>query len=298
MARATFFDQDCLASGARKRRATRWSRRKWPSLLLSAYTLGFRLMHTAAFLYSRFFAAIDLQARRKPPLQAPTDVISAAAGASAGGNPTAASTRGPGASIGIAKGSTVAKITAVAAMGKRYRANKTEDGSPASGECALVNITTSRGTGGNGAGAAAGTSGGGGGWSSLLGKGSASGQTCAEVGGNSSGNTPTASGGAATVRPGEGSFADIVPGGVGVAGADPAAETGGKTIEPGVTGGDIGFEAEEDDEDCSWFIPEAAAPKAVWQGHIGPVTRIGSCGQPPCFFSLGEVCAMLLTACL
>ncbi|CAB1099994.1 unnamed protein product [Ectocarpus sp. CCAP 1310/34] len=44
----------------------------------------------------------------------------------------------------------------------------------------------------------------------------------------------------------------------------------------------------DDDEDCSSRVPEASARKAVWQGHSGAVSRIGSCSKPPCFFTLGE----------
>lgn len=51
--------------------------------------------------------------------------------------------------------------------------------------------------------------------------------------------------------------------------------------------GDIRFDEEE--EDCSWRVPDAAEPRAVWQGHAGAVSMIGSCSQPPCFFTLGEV---------
>lgn len=55
-------------------------------------------------------------------------------------------------------------------------------------------------------------------------------------------------------------------------------------------GGVINFQdCEEDDEDCSWLVPEVAAPKVVWQGHLGPVARISSCSHTPCFFTLGEV---------
>lgn len=53
-------------------------------------------------------------------------------------------------------------------------------------------------------------------------------------------------------------------------------------------GGDTcSFESEEDDGLC--MVPQAASPRALWQGHVGPVARICSCSQPPCFFSLGEV---------
>lgn len=68
----------------------------------------------------------------------------------------------------------------------------------------------------------------------------------------------------------------------------------GPSMDAGVPGngrdprsGDITFDDEE--EDCSWRVPDAAEPKAVWQGHAGSVSRIGSCSQPPCFFTLGEV---------
>ncbi|CBJ25790.1 conserved unknown protein [Ectocarpus siliculosus] len=65
----------------------------------------------------------------------------------------------------------------------------------------------------------------------------------------------------------------------------------GSVAESGATGtsGLIGEACfGDDDEDCSWRVPEASAPKAVWQGHSGAVSRIGSCSQPPCFFTLGE----------
>ncbi|CAM9670037.1 unnamed protein product [Ectocarpus fasciculatus] len=77
--------------------------------------------------------------------------------------------------------------------------------------------------------------------------------------------------------------------GSGVAESDRGGD--GNVAASGATGtsrliGDTSFG--DDDEDCSWRVPEASAPKAVWQGHSGAVSRIGSCSQPPCFFTLGE----------
>lgn len=265
-------------------------------------------VHHGPYLF-RF--SLNLQTRKNPLVQAPSDASSNAAGASTGANRTAGRKNGtlcpigPDASLSIVKGSTVAKITALAAIGKRYRAKKTENGDlaavsskpttgsgvgsseAAGGEGALTSHTASRGIDGNRVGAAAGNGEGGGAWGSLLGKGTASGRACAE-GEDNSVNTTTARGNAAAVQRGEGDVDGSTAGGVEVMAVETAAEVGEKAMEPASTSGDIGFE--DEDEDCSWCIPEAAAPKAVWQGHIGPVTRIGSCGQPPAFFSLGEVC--------
>lgn len=206
----------------------------------------------------------------------------------------------------------------MAAIGKKHIANKAAKkglsaasnsrpalggggGSPAGGEGAILNATASRGADDNGVGVAAGTRGGGGPWGSRpSAKGTASDLISAEGGGDIVEATG-ARGGLASTQPGEGNFADRSAGGVSAGGvsataAETAAEVGGKTVEEAPTSGDICFE--DDDEDCTWCIPEVAAPKAVWQGHIGPVARIGSCGQPPCFFSLGEVCVCALGLCL
>ncbi|CAM9548853.1 unnamed protein product, partial [Scytosiphon promiscuus] len=69
-------------------------------------------------------------------------------------------------------------------------------------------------------------------------------------------------------------------------GSEPPTRDGVTLSGQGSGSGDISFEVEEDD--CSWRVPDAAEPKAVWQGHAGSVSRIGSCSQPPCFFTLGE----------
>lgn len=58
------------------------------------------------------------------------------------------------------------------------------------------------------------------------------------------------------------------------------------STERGTLGGDDP-EFGRGEEDCP--IPEVALPRALWHGHTGAVARIGSCSQPPCFFSLGEV---------
>ncbi|CAM9618439.1 unnamed protein product [Ectocarpus sp. 12 AP-2014] len=83
--------------------------------------------------------------------------------------------------------------------------------------------------------------------------------------------------------------ASVDASGVGVAESDRGGDGG--VAASGATGGSglIGDACfGDDDEDCSWRVPEASAPKAVWQGHSGAVSRIGSCSQPPCFFTLGE----------
>ena len=81
----------------------------------------------------------------------------------------------------------------------------------------------------------------------------------------------------------------------GAAGVPPRAN-GERASPPGVrvgvgggVGGDISFDDGDEEEDWSWLVPEAGPPRAVWQGHRGPVAKIGSCSQPPCFFTLGEV---------
>lgn len=75
-------------------------------------------------------------------------------------------------------------------------------------------------------------------------------------------------------------------------GGDGVVETGAPNRERSPTGGGVvvSFQnCEEDDDDGSRLVPEAAAPTAVWQGHLGPVARISSCTHTPCFFTLGEV---------
>lgn len=211
----------------------------------------------------------------------------------------------PNARVGLAKGTAVVKV--VNAIGKKHSAHKVEKwglaapssrpggegdgGSPSgSGEGALLNTTASRGSNGDGVGVAAGNGGGGGQWGgNLSDKGTASDPRCAEDERDTI-ETTGARGGLASAQSGEGDFAGRTAGGGGVAGvaAETAADAGGENAELVPTSGDIGFAEEE--EDSTWCIPEVAAPKAVWEGHIGPVARIGSCSQPPCFFSLGEVC--------
>lgn len=187
-------------------------------------------------------------------------------------------------------------------MEKQYRTKKAENGGPgassrpASGggggssaarESRVVDTTATEGPDDNGTGTAAGNSE----ESDRLGRHSSddSASGVAREGGDGiTLSTTSARGGLVTIQP-QG-ITDDPADGVGVPAAKTLAEFGRKIINSGPGCGDIGFEDEED-EDCSWRIPEAAAPKAVWQGHVGPVTRIGSCGQPPCFFSLGEVCS-------
>ena len=67
--------------------------------------------------------------------------------------------------------------------------------------------------------------------------------------------------------------------------------SGGGVAAPAVpsTGGVNMCSFEEEEEDNSRLFPDAGEPSALWRGHTGPVARIGSCSQPPCFFSLGEV---------
>lgn len=112
------------------------------------------------------------------------------------------------------------------------------------------------------------------------------------------GNSPSIAGsGAGSASGGIGGSGSRTGGGIG---SVASGENDGKSAAGGSIsgcGGDDGgvdtvggntcsFE-EEDGVPC--LIPETAPPRAVWKGHSGPVARIGSCSQPPCFFTLGEV---------
>eukprot|EP00752_Nemacystus_decipiens_P017245 g15449.t1 len=257
--------------------------------------------------FNPYCEKVETGKKKAAQAHVPTDISYGAAGGKTGANrATAGRTSGtlgssvPGASLAVAKGPTAVRV--VPAVGKQNNTNKAENGSltggpgkpssgdgggiPVGGEGAILSATASRvlGDGGKGVGAGNSTVG-----SNRSGTGDSIDPAYTEGVGDTAEKSISRAG-FANPQPNDGR--DRTAGGTSSTAAEMAEEICVKPLETPSTGGDISFDQEE--EDCTGCIPEAVAPKAVWQGHTGPVARIGSCGQPPCFFSLGEMTAGLL----